>query len=155
MKKKTSMKSRKTVLEKKPASDILRSKFTPLASGSRNGELTVDFNQYIVVYSNNVAGNQESMWGAGGTTIACYKDGTFVGDIVFYETHENLNGGYIDANGVVVLEYPIGRFEEVLQILKTFSSLSLLFVERDNQGVLLAHPVGAIMMFANRPIGQS
>lgn len=155
MEKKTSAKSRKTVVEKKPASDILRSKFSPLASGSRHGELTVDFNKYIVVYGNNVAGNQQSMWRAGGTGIACYKDDTFVGDIVFYETHETLNGGYIDANGVVVLEYPIGRFGEILQILKTFSSLSLLFVESDNQGAPLAHPVGAIMTFAMKPIGGS
>jgi hypothetical protein len=65
-----------------------------------------------------------------------------------------MNGGYIDGNGVVVMEYPIEEFEDVMRILKTYGSLSLLFVENDLQGVPLAHPVGAVMTFAKKQIGR-
>ena len=146
--------AKKKVMANKAVSSIFHSSFTLLKSGSRNGECTVDFNKYIVVYSNNVNGNLSSPWRAGETCIECYKDDLFVGSIVFYEMHENMNGGYIDGNGVVVMEYPIEEFEDVMRILKTFGSLSLLFVQKDLQGVPLAHPVGAVMTFAKKQIGR-
>ena len=146
--------AKKKAIANKAISSIFHSSFTPLKSGFRNGECTVDFNKYIVVYSNNVNGNLSSPWRAGETCIECYKDDLFVGSIVFYEMHENMNGGYVDGNGVVVMEYPIEEFEDVMRILKTFGSLSLLFVEKDLQGVPLAHPVGAVMTFAKKQIGR-
>jgi hypothetical protein len=152
-KKKMTRTARKKTFERKAIPDTLLSKLTPLTLSSRNGECSVEFNKYIVVYSNNVVGNLSSSWRAGETSIGCYKDQQFVGSIVFYETHENMNGGYVDPNGVIVMEFPIDRFEDVMRILKTFSNLYLLFVERDQQGVPLAHPVGAIMTFAGKLIG--
>jgi len=125
----------------------------PLPVSSHNGEYTVAFNQYNVVYSNNLQGNLSSPWRAGATSIGCYKDGNFVGVICFYNTAERMGGGYVDANGVVVIEYPIEKFEDVMRILRTFTNLSLLFVERDLQGNPLAHRVGAIMTFQKKPIG--
>jgi hypothetical protein len=80
----------------------------PLPLSPHNGENTVEFNSYNVVYSNNVSGNLSSAWRAGVTEIGCYKDNDFVGLIAFYETTENMHGGYIDANGIVAIEYPIG-----------------------------------------------
>jgi len=146
--------AKKKILANKAISSVFQSRFTPLKSGSGNGECTVDFNKYVVVYSNNVNGNLSSPWRAGGTSIECYKDDQFVGSMVFYEMHENMNGGYVDANGVVVMEYPIEEFEDVMRILRTFGNLSLLFVEKDLQGVPLAHPVGAVMTFAKKQIGK-
>ena len=64
-----------------------------------------------------------------------------------------MNGGYIDPNGVIIMEFTTDRFEDVMRILNTFSNLYLLFVERDQQGVHLSHPVGAIMTFAGKLIG--
>jgi hypothetical protein len=153
-----SPKAKATVKKKaaayKDVSSVLRIPFPSLKSGARNGECTVDFNRYIVVYSNNVNGNLSSPWRAGGTSIECYKDDQFVGSIAFYEMHENMNGGYIDGNGVVVMEYPIEEFEDVMRILRTFNNLSLLFVEKNLQGVPLTHPVGAVMTFAKKQIGK-
>jgi hypothetical protein len=126
----------------------------PLPPAPQNGETTVDFNKYIVVYSNNFDGNLSSPWRAGGTSIDCYKDGNFVGVISFYETSENMGGGYVAGNGIVVIEYPIEEFENVLRILKTFNTLSLLFVERDNAGAPLAHRIGAVMSFQAKNIGS-
>ncbi len=126
----------------------------PLPPAPHNGEYTVDFNKYIVVYSNNFDQNLSSMWRAGCTSIDCYKDDAFVGVIAFYETAENMGGGYVDANGVVVVEYPIEEFENIMRILKTFTQLSLLFVERDNAGTPLAHPVGGVMTFQHKSIGS-
>jgi hypothetical protein len=126
----------------------------PLPPPPHNGEYTVDFNKYIVVYSNNFQGNLSSRWRAGCTSIDCYKDGNFVGVIAFYETAENMGGGYVAGNGVVVVEFPIEEFENIMRILKRFSQLSLLFVERDNQGALLAHKVGGIMTFQMKNIGS-
>lgn len=146
--------AKKKAMANKDISSVFHSSFTPLKSGSRNGECTVDFNKYVVVYSNNVNGNLSSPWRAGATCIECYKDDQFVGSIVFYEMHENMNGGYIDGNGVVVMEYPIEEFEDVMRTLRTFHQLSLLFVEKDLQGVPLAHPVGAVMTFAKKQIGR-
>ena len=125
----------------------------PLPPPPHNGEYTVDFNKYIVVYSNNYEGNLSSRWRAGCTSIDCYKDGNFVGVISFYECNENMGGGYVAGNGVVVVEYPIEEFENVLRILKTFNNLSLLFVERDTSGAPLAHKVGAVMTFQMKNIG--
>jgi hypothetical protein len=126
----------------------------PLPPAPHNGEYTVDFNKYIVVYSNNFEGNLSSPWRAGCTSIDCYKDGNFVGVISFYETAENMGGGYVAGNGIVVIEYPIEEFENVLRILKTFHNLSLLFVERDNSGAPLAHRIGAVMSFQMKSIGR-
>jgi len=126
----------------------------PPAANPTNGENSVAFNKYVVVYSNNVSGNLSSAWRAGVTEIGCYMNTDFVGTISFYETTENMNGGYIDANGVIVVEYPIAEFEDVMRILRTFKNLSLLFVENDQQGVPLAHPVGALMTFQYKPIGR-
>jgi hypothetical protein len=120
----------------------------------QNGEISVDFNKYNVVYSNNFEGNLSSEWRAGVTDIDCYKDGNFVGVISFYETAENMGGGYVDANGVVVIEYPIEEFENVMRLLKTFNNLSLLFVEKDDQGAPLAHRIGAVMTFQMKNIGS-
>lgn len=126
---------------------------SPLPLMVHNGEYGVEFNKYNVVYSNNVTGNLSSPWRAGMTCIDCYKDGNFVGVISFYETRENMHGGYIAGNGVVVVEYPISEFEDIMCILKTFTNLNLLFVERDSNGNLLTHPVGAVMTFQMKPIG--
>ena len=153
MKKSASTKTAKKIPVKREIHDVLVSPPIPLGSGPHNGEFDVEFNKYIVVHSNNVVGNQQSPWRAGCTCIDCYKDDTFVGVIAFYETKENMNGGYIDPNGVIVVEYPIARFADVMQVLKTFSSLYLIFVERDYQGAFLQHPVGGIMTFAKKPIG--
>jgi len=154
MNKKSSGKAKKKALVKKEISDILCSTFTPLTASSQNGEHTVEFNKYIVVYSNNFSGNLQSSWRAGETSISCYKDDQFVGVIDFYKTNETMNGGYVAGNGVVVIEYPIAKFEDVMRILKTFNNLYLLFVERNYQGVPLSHRIGAIMTFAKKPIGQ-
>jgi hypothetical protein len=118
-----------------------------------NGELRVPFNKYNVVYSNNVTGNLWSQWRAGQTCISCYNGDSYVGVISFYETTENMHGGYIGPFGTVVIEYPISEFEDVMRILKTFTDLSLLFVERDTNGNQLPHPVGAVMTFQKKPIG--
>jgi hypothetical protein len=126
---------------------------SPLPPSVHNGEYTIDFNKYNVVYSNNVTGNLWSPWRAGNTSIDCYKDDKFVGVISFYETRENMRGGYMGGNGVVVIEYPISEFEDIMRILKTFTNLSLLFVDRDLNGNLLTHPVGAVMTFQMKPIG--
>ncbi|MGB7538025.1 MAG: hypothetical protein WBM17_05770, partial [Anaerolineales bacterium] len=126
----------------------------PLPPAPHNGEYTVDFNKYIVVYSNNFDQNLSSPWRAGGTSIDCYKDGNFVGVISFYEAAENMGGGYVAGNGIVVIEYPIEEFENVMRILKSFNQLSLLFVERDNAGVPLAHRIGAVMSFQQKSIGS-
>ena len=134
-------------------SDILLANLTPLQPHNHNGEHTIEFNKYIVVYSNNFGANLSSPWRAGETSINCYKDDKYVGCIVFYESAERLRGGYIDANDVVVIEYPIDKFEDIMRILKTFISLYLLFVEKDSQGTPLAHPVGAVMTFQKKPIG--
>lgn len=125
----------------------------PLPPITHNGEYSVDFNKYIVVYSNNVTGNLGSTWRAGETSIDCYKNDKFVGVICFYETTERMHGGYIDSNGVVVIEYPIREFKDIMRILKTFNNLSLLFVERDLNGTPLTHPVGAVMTFQQKQIG--
>jgi hypothetical protein len=125
----------------------------PLPLPTHNGEYTVEFDSYSVLYSNNVTGNLGSSWRAGGTSISCYKDNQFVGLITFYETTERMSGGYVDANGVVVIEYPIREFHDIMRILKTFSNLYLLFVKRDTDGVPLPHPVGALMTFQQKPIG--
>jgi hypothetical protein len=125
----------------------------PVPLSSHNGENSVEFNNYILIYSNNVSGNLWSPWRAGVTQISCYKDNDFVGVISFYETTENLHGGYIDPNGVIVIEYPIAQFEDVMRTLRTFNNLSLLFVEKDLQGTPLAHPVGAVMTFEHKSIG--
>jgi hypothetical protein len=126
----------------------------PLPPAPHNGEYTVDFNKYLVVYSNNFDQNLSSPWRAGCTSIDCYKDGNFVGVISFYESAENMGGGYVSGNGIVVVEYPIEEFENVMRILKTFNNLSLLFVERDNAGVPLAHRIGAVMTFQMKNIGS-
>jgi len=126
----------------------------PFPQRPHNGEFTVEFNKFLVVYSNNFEGNLSSPWRAGSTSIDCYKDGNFVGVISFYETAENMGGGYISASGIVVVEYPIEEFENVLRILKTFNNLSLLFVEKDDQGTPLAHKVGAVMTFQMKNIGS-
>ena len=136
-----------------------KSIFTKIIPGSlpiapHNGEYTIEFNKYLVVYSNNFDQNLSSPWRAGGTSIDCYKDGNFVGVISFYETAENMGGGYVASNGVVVIEYPIEEFENVMRILKTFNNLYLLFVERDNAGVPLAHRIGAVMSFQQKSIGS-
>jgi hypothetical protein len=119
----------------------------------RNGENSVEFNQYLVVYSNNISGNLNSAWRAGGTSISCYKNDAFVGVISFYQTAERMRGGYISGNGILVVEFPIGEFEDIMRILKTFNNLYLLFVEKDNNGTALSHPVGAIMTFQKKAIG--
>ena len=119
----------------------------------RNGENSVEFNQYLVVYSNNISGNLSSPWRAGGTSISCYKDDTFVGVISFYQKTERMRGGYISGNGILVVEFPIGEFEDIMRILKTFNNLYLLFVAKDTNGVALSHPVGALMTFQKKPIG--
>jgi len=126
----------------------------PVPQLAHNGEYTVEFNKYIVVYSNNYEGNLSSPWRAGGTSIDCYKDGNFVGVISFYECAECMSGGYVAANGIVVVEYPIEEFENVLRILKTFNNLSLLFVEKDDQGAPLAHRIGAVMTNQMKNIGS-
>jgi hypothetical protein len=118
-----------------------------------NGELRVAFNKYNVVYSNNVTGNLWSQWRAGQTCINCYNDDNYVGVISFYETTERMYGGYIGPFGTVVVEYPISEFEDIMRILKNFTDLSLLFVERDSNGNPLAHPVGAVMTFEKKSIG--
>ncbi len=125
----------------------------PLPNQPHNGENGVDFNRYMIVYSNNVTGNLWSAWRAGVTEIGCYKDADFVGVISFYETAENMKGGYIDGNGVIVIEYPIAQLEDVMRILRTFDNLSLILVETDLQGNPLPHPVGAVMTFEQKPIG--
>lgn len=156
MKKKTSRKTvKKSPVVHKELRDILVTRPILPAASPHNGEVDVEFNKYIVVYSNNVTGNQQSVWRAGGTCISCYKDDAFVGVITFYETRENMNGGYIDANGVLVVEYPMSRFADVMQVLKTFSNLYLMFVQRDHQGALLPHPVGGLMTFAKKSIGSA
>ena len=94
----------------------------PLPPAPHNGEYTVEFNKYLVVYSNNFDGNLSSPWRAGCTSIDCYKDGNFVGVISFYECEENMGGGYVAGNGVVVIEYPIEEFENVLRILKIWGA---------------------------------
>jgi hypothetical protein len=127
---------------------------SPLPFKSHNGEYTVEFNKYLVVYSNNYEGNLSSPWRAGGTSIDCYKDGNFVGVISFYETAEKMGGGYAAANGIVVVEYPIEEFENVSRILRTFNNLYLLFVERDMNGAPLAHKIGAVMTFQMKNIGS-
>ena len=126
----------------------------PLPPAPRNGEYTVEFNKYLVVYSNNFDGNLSSPWRAGCTSIDCYKDGNFVGVISFFECEENMGGGYVASNGVVVIEYPIEEFENVMRILKTFNNLYLLFVERDNAGTPLAHRIGAVMTFQQKSVGS-
>jgi len=159
MKKKVVKKAKKRIQAKKPVqiknelSDVFSMEIKPIRPTPQNGECTVEFNEYIVIYSNNVVGNQQSPWRSGGTCISCYKDGQFVGVIDFYETKENMKGGYIDPNGVVVIEYPISRFEDILHVLKQFDSLYLAIVERDNNGVALPHRVGAVMSLAKRPVG--
>jgi hypothetical protein len=138
---------------KKPAVEFLKPRPDPVPLPAHNGEISAQFNKYMLVYSNNFTGNLGSPWRAGGTSIGCYQDDKFVGTIAFYVTAERMHGGYVDPNGVIVVEYPIERFEDVMRTLKTFNNLYLLFVENDNQGTPLAHPVGAVMTFEMKPIG--
>jgi hypothetical protein len=139
--------------KEKLTTEFLDKRAALLPATSRNGENSVEFNKYIVVYSNNVTGNLSSPWRAGCTSIDCYKDDKFVGVISFYQTAEKMHGGYIDGNGVIVVEYPIGEFEDVMLVLRSFTNLYLLFVEKDLAGTRLAHPVGAVMTFQKKPIG--
>ena len=143
----------KAVIPRTAMSDILVATPALPRPPALGGERSVEFNKYIVVYSNNFDGNLSSTWRAGGTSIGCYMDDAFVGVIAFYESAETMRGGYIDAHGVIVMEFPIDRFEDIMRILKTFSSLYLLFVEKDLTGTSLAHPVGALMTFQKKPIG--
>ncbi len=143
----------KEVIARKPLSDILVVHPPVPKAPALGGEHTVDFNKYIVVYSNNFDGNLSSTWRAGETSISCYKDDAFVGVISFYESAERMGGGYIDANGVFVVEFPVEKFGDIMRTLKTFSSLSLLFVEKDLSGTPLAHRVGALMTFQKKLIG--
>lgn len=153
MNKKKSVKSAKKMRIKNEKVDVLLAPLVPMPSAPYNGEVGADFDRYVVVYSNNVTGNQQSVWRAGETTICCYKQDTFVGAICFYETKEAMNGGYVDANGVIVVEYPISRLADVLRLLETISNPYLIFVERDNQGAWLRHPVGAIMTGSKKTVG--
>ena len=155
MKSKTAARSKGKAILQKEKVDLASFPLIPVTTAARNGEFSAEFNKYIVVYSNNVGGNQQSVWRAGDSCIACYKDNLFVGVISFYENHETMNGGYIDANGVIVIEYPIARFNEIMLTLRRFSNLYLLIVERDSQGTPLAHRVGAIMTFQKKPIGNA
>ncbi len=143
----------KAAIARKPLSDILVARPPSPQPPALGGEHTVDFNKYIVVYSNNFDGNLSSMWRAGETSISCYKDDAFVGVISFYESAERMSGGYIDANGVIVIEFPVEKFADIMRVLKSFGSLSLLFVEKDQTGKFLAHPVGALMTFQKKLIG--
>ncbi len=142
----------KSAIPRDPLSDILVVAPAPRAP-AHGGERSVQFNKYIVVYSNNFDGNLSSSWRAGGTSISCYMDDAFVGVIAFYESAETMGGGYVDAHGVIVMEFPVEKFGDIMRALKTFSSLHLLFVEKDLSGTPLAHPVGALMTFQKKPIG--
>ena len=63
----------------------------PLPLGTHNGENTIEFNKYTVLYSNNVTGNLSSPGSAGVSEISCYMDSAYVGVIAFYETAENMH----------------------------------------------------------------
>ncbi len=142
------------VIPRKPLSDILVVHPPAPQPPAAGGERSAQFNKYVVVYSNNFDGNLSSSWRAGTTSISCYMNDAFVGLLSFYESAENMGGGYIDANGVIVIEFPVEKFGDVMKVLKAFSSLYLLFVEKDSTGTPLAHPVGALMTFQKKPIGS-
>ncbi len=128
--------------------------YGPLLQRTHNGEFEVGFNKYVVGYSNNFEGNLLSPWRAGMTSINCYQDNTYVGAIYFFETAENFCGGYISSNGIVVMEFPIEEFENILRILRKFNNLVLRFVENDDDGTPLAHRIGAVMTDQQKSIGS-
>jgi hypothetical protein len=116
------------------------------------GEITVEFNRCMVIYSNNVTGNLSSRWRAGMTGISCYMDSQFVGVLYFYPDNISLPASYRDPNGVIVLSYPLSSFHDTLTLVKENKPLYLFFVEKDEQNNPLKPPVGAIAT-AQQPIG--
>jgi hypothetical protein len=117
------------------------------------GENGTEFNNYMIVYSNNISGNLMSTWRAGGTAIACYMDSQFVGTICFYPDPSTGVRSYIDPNGVIVVSYPLSSFSDILTILLQEKPLYLTIVERDMQNNPLNPPVGAVMTMTE-PVGK-
>jgi hypothetical protein len=123
------------------------------STNPHNSEFSIGFNKYFVLYSNNFAGNLSTYWRAGVTKIRCFNDETFVGEISFYANSEVRDGGYIGPGNIIYIEYPIEKFGEILNILRTFTGLQLLFVERDQQGTPLPHAFGSIATFTKKSTG--
>jgi hypothetical protein len=121
----------------------VKPKIVPL--GVNTGENTVEFNRYMIVYSNNFTGNLSSRWRAGMTGISCYKDTQFVGAVYFYPDPASMPASYKDPDGVLCLNYPLSSFHDALSLLEQKGPLCLLLVERDEQNNPLNPPVGAIM----------
>jgi hypothetical protein len=111
---------------------------------AQTGENMVEFNSYMITYSNNMAGNLMSTWRAGMTLISCYKDTQFVGSIGFYPDPATAPPSYMDPNGVIVLSYPLSSFNGILALLLHEKPLYLLLVEKDQQNNPLSPPVGAV-----------
>ena len=129
---------------------LIPPKLPTLATGG--GETMVEFNRCMVIYSNNLDGNQAASWRAGMTSISCYMDMQFVGEIKFYPDNIVQPPSFCDPNGVLCLYFPVSDFQNVLTLVNEKKPLYLLFVEKDDQNNPLNPPVGAIST-AQQPIG--
>jgi hypothetical protein len=125
-------------------------KIPTLATGG--GETSVEFNRCMVIYSNNLDGNRPSTWRASMTSISCYMDTQFVGEIKFFQDNIIQPLSFRDPNGVICLYFPVSDFQDILALVNGNKPLYLFFVEKDEQNNPLNPPVGAIAT-AQQPIG--
>jgi hypothetical protein len=132
--------------------NLIPPKLPNLATGG--GENSVEFNRCMVIYSNNLAGQLSSIWRAGMTSISCYMDSEFVGEIKFFPETVLQPPSFRDPNGVICLYFPLSDFQTVLTLVNGNKPLYLLFVEKDDQNNPLNPPVGAIST-AQQPVGDN
>jgi hypothetical protein len=138
-------------------------------------EFQVEFDRYMIVYSDSVNCEGEALaarssltalmlgdyrtegsdgaWRAGATSIGCYKGDRLVGSINFYGQLEEPPQSNMTADGLVVLWYPQCCFANVLGLLQRERHLSLSVVCKALDGSQLLPAMGALLTWPE-PTGE-
>ncbi len=140
---------------------------SPLSRYQRSGEYSIDFDHYMVVYGDHsdygadalprrsartalmlgdrAPRSDDPLCRSGDTSIGCYQGNRLVGSINFYPPAGDHPNSMVDADGLVVLWYPLASFPHILQVLLHEKELTLSLVRDDLDGRQLQSPMASLL----------
>ncbi len=164
-----------TLESRKNAGVASSSLSSPRSRYERSGEYSIDFDHYMIVYGDHSDYAADALPGrsaltalmlgdraprsndllcrSGNTSIGCYQGNRLVGSINFYAPAGGHPSSTVDADGLLVLWYPVASFPHILQVLLHEKDLTLSLVRDDLDGRELQSPMGSLLTWPE-PTGR-
>ncbi len=148
---------------------------SPRSRYQRSGEYSIDFDHYMIVYGDHsdyggdglsrrsaltalMLGDRnprsdDLLCRSSDTSIGCYQGNRLVGSINFYPSAGGHPNSTVDADGLLILWYPLASFPHILQVLLHEKELTLSLVRDDLDGEQLQSPMGSLLTWPE-PTGR-